>query len=262
MAYLTINADDFGLTEGVTRGIHTAIAAGVVTSTSAMACAPDGAKHLHAFAGITPGTIGAHLQLTQGKPVLPAAQIPSLVNEQGVFYASSKTLPWHLDPGELYEEWKAQVARLQDWGIRPAYLDTHHNVHLMAHILPVIARLATELNVPVRAGSPITAKALRKLGAATPDVTILDFFDDNLDADRLIRSLEKELEIHGEHAIIEVCCHPGISCTELAQMSKYTTQRETELAIFTAPGTRSRIENLGLHLAGMAQACTLKPALT
>lgn len=262
MAYLTINADDFGMTYGVTKGIYLAMAQGVVTSTAAMACMESAAENLQTFKDITPGAIGAHLQLTQGKPVLPPEKISSLVNEAGMFYPSSKALPWHLDAEELYAEWKAQIARLQDWGITPAYLDTHHNVHLMSHILLVIARLAKEMNVPVRAGNAGTAKALRHLGVATPDITILDFFGSNLDADRLVHSLKAAIAQYGEDAVIEVCCHPGISSPDLVQLSKYTTDREVELSVFTDPQTREKISDLGLYLIGMNQVGAMKPAQT
>src|SRR5438552_10820876 len=82
---LLVNADDFGLSPGVNRGILEAHHAGLVTSTSIMANLPaadDGA----ALVGTAPRLeVGVHLNLTAGAPLSPAVEIPSLVRENGSF---------------------------------------------------------------------------------------------------------------------------------------------------------------------------------
>ena len=87
MKRLIINADDFGLTPGVTRGILDAHINGVVTSTSAMMNSPHIAASLAAAQQDAPNLgMGVHLVLTWGKPVLAPEKVPTLVDDTGHFY--------------------------------------------------------------------------------------------------------------------------------------------------------------------------------
>jgi predicted glycoside hydrolase/deacetylase ChbG (UPF0249 family) len=260
MAYLTVNADDFGMTGGVTRGILTAMAGGIVTSAAAMTCAEDSEKNIRTYKNITSGVIGLHLQLTDGRPVLPPEEIPSLVDDTGNFFPSARSLPWDINPAEVYLEWSAQVLRLQTWGIFPRYLDSHHHVHLTGRLLPVIARLGNELHLPVRSGPPGTSKKLRYFGVSTPDVTIIDFFGEHLNREKLEQALAAALKAFGHDAVIELSCHPGLSCHKLEKMSRYNRQREIELQILTAGETIENITNLGLNLIGMNEVSHYRPA--
>src|SRR5205807_5023437 len=70
---LVVNADDFGLSPGVTDGILEAHAAGVVSSVSVLVNAPGWEHAVAALRGGSGGgpTLGAglHLNLTAGEPV-------------------------------------------------------------------------------------------------------------------------------------------------------------------------------------------------
>ena len=69
---LVVNADDFGLSTGVNRGILEAHAAGVVSSVSVLVNTPgwtDALRRLRDL-GPAPGLgVGLHLNLTMGRPV-------------------------------------------------------------------------------------------------------------------------------------------------------------------------------------------------
>ena len=88
MVQLYFSADDFGLTDGVARGIVSSIRDGVVATTSAMVCVLDAATHLQRWSAALPGRIGGHLQLTGGRPCLPPERVPSLVDASGDFLPS------------------------------------------------------------------------------------------------------------------------------------------------------------------------------
>lgn len=259
MAYITINADDFGFTQGVTEGIYRSIAEGIVTSTAAMACVDGARENIQAFMSITPGAIGAHLQLTDGRPVLPPEEIPSLVDKEGRFYSKAQ-FPWDLSPAEVLAEWKAQLQRLRGWGLEPVYLDTHHHVHLRSQVLPAMAQLAKELSLPVRGGAVSTVKMLRYAGVVTPDVSLLEFFGEELTWKRMMEMLQKAIAKHGPEAVIELSCHPGISTPELEKLSHYTRQREEELTVFLQSYAREQLEEIGVHLIRMNEVSRLRPA--
>ena len=68
---LIVNADDFGLTAGVSRGILRAHREGLVTSTTVLASLPA-QPELDATATASPGLgLGLHFNLTWGRPVSP-----------------------------------------------------------------------------------------------------------------------------------------------------------------------------------------------
>ena len=82
MKRLIVNADDFGMTEGVNRAILEAHLRGLVTSTTLLA---NGAAFASAaeIAGDTPALgVGVHLNLTEGRPSSDAARIPSLLTRE------------------------------------------------------------------------------------------------------------------------------------------------------------------------------------
>jgi chitin disaccharide deacetylase len=78
---LIINADDFGLTEGVNRAILELNAAEVLPSATLMATGPAFREAVHsAFAQTTLG-IGCHVVLVDGQPELHPAELPTLAPE-------------------------------------------------------------------------------------------------------------------------------------------------------------------------------------
>src|SRR5256885_16938520 len=73
---LVVNADDFGLSTGVNRGILEAHAAGVVSSVSVLVNAPGWTDALRRLRDVGPAPapapglgVGLHLHLTMGRPV-------------------------------------------------------------------------------------------------------------------------------------------------------------------------------------------------
>jgi predicted glycoside hydrolase/deacetylase ChbG (UPF0249 family) len=133
---LIVNADDYGLTEGVSRAILRAHRDGIVTSTSLLAIAPafdrtsawlSDAPHL--------GT-GAHLAVVgEDPPLLSATEIPTLVDKRGRLPMSWKRfLPLaaagRIDAADLRREFDAQLDRIESAGLTIDHLDTHQNLHL------------------------------------------------------------------------------------------------------------------------------------
>src|ERR1700687_5534359 len=79
MRRLIVNADDFGLTRGVNRAIAECHQRGIVSSATLMA---TGARFAEAveLARQLPGlSVGCHVVLVDGEPLLPAAEVRSLL---------------------------------------------------------------------------------------------------------------------------------------------------------------------------------------
>lgn len=167
LRYLIINADDLGLSDGVTEGIIQAWREGVVTSTSALVNVDGAVERIVAAHRAHPDMpIGLHLNITLGRPVMPPDEVPTLVGPTGEFYSpdaiTSKLLSISLD--ELRAELRAQAEILLRHGIPISHLDYHnHMVVLYTPFYEVVRELAKELDVPVRQPVPESVHGRVKL---------------------------------------------------------------------------------------------------
>ncbi len=89
MRRLIVNADDFGFTSGVNRAIVEAHARGVVTSATLMANGRAFAEATQLARSVPHLSVGCHVVLIDGQPVLAPALVSSLVSqpeESGSFF--------------------------------------------------------------------------------------------------------------------------------------------------------------------------------
>jgi predicted glycoside hydrolase/deacetylase ChbG (UPF0249 family) len=124
--YLIVNADDLGYNQAVTQGIIQAWKEGVVTSTSALINlegAPQRIAEAHRQNPDLP--IGLHINISEGKPVLPPEQVSSLVDENGFFYNATAIVSHFplFSTEELRAEINAQAERLLETGVVFDHLD-------------------------------------------------------------------------------------------------------------------------------------------
>ncbi len=237
MKRLFVNADDFGLTDGIGRGIAEAMAVGIVGGTTAMVCPSGAVERLARLVRQEPilsGRVGLHLQLTGGVPCLPARDVPSLVGPDGAF-PRKKTAVGKVDPDEVRREWRAQLARLRSLGIEPSHLDSHHHIHERPDVFPVFVELARELGLPARALSQDSRRALSRAGVPHTDACVTRWFGENLTANGFLSLVTAAFEAIGDAGTVEVMTHPGRFDALLAGISTYTHGRETELGVLTSP---------------------------
>jgi hopanoid biosynthesis associated protein HpnK len=152
---LIVNADDFGLTAGVNRGIVEAHSAGIVTSTTLMANsrAFDNAVQL---AQSNPKlSVGCHVVLIDGSPLLDADKVPSLMDpsdpghfRQNIGGFALRALSGRLDADEIEIEATAQIRKLQSAGIQVSHIDTHKHTHMFPQVLRPLLRAARARGVP------------------------------------------------------------------------------------------------------------------
>jgi predicted glycoside hydrolase/deacetylase ChbG (UPF0249 family) len=227
---VVINADDFGLTEGVCGGIVHAIEAGAVTSTTAMACVPGSIERLQHWAPRIAGHIGAHLQLTSGTPILPSHSVPSLVRNDGNFPARRKEIQ-NPKMEESLAEWQAQIESLLGAGIEPTHLDSHHHVHGLPAVFPAFCELARRYSLPARSLDADMTRKLRAAGVPCIDRTLTGWYGGELSAKTLVRLLQEGVREYPEAESFEVTCHPGFADDSLPSLSGYVSEREVELAV-------------------------------
>ena len=152
MKKLIVNADDFGLTPGVNRSVIELCQAGALTSATLMATAEffDDAV---ALARINPALeVGCHVQLVDGNPALPPAEIPSLCpNAQGLRpslgrFAADLYLG-RIRAEEIEIEATAQIRRVLATGLNVSHIDTHKHTHLFPKVLAPLLRAAQACGV-------------------------------------------------------------------------------------------------------------------
>ena len=150
---LIINADDFGLTAGVNRAIAELHQAQALTSTTLMATgsAFDDAVAV-AHANPTLG-VGCHIVLTDGVPVSPPENIPSLLGPDRKTFRPSlidfvqSLLRGKIREDDIEQEASAQIRKLQLAGIEVTHLDTHKHTHLFPAVIRPLLRLAQQHGV-------------------------------------------------------------------------------------------------------------------
>lgn len=243
---LIISADDFGLTEGVTKGISESILSGAVTRTSAMMCT-NGSEWIKKHAKGLDGKIGLHLQLTDGTPMLPAEEVFSLVGSDGNFPVKSKQLG-NVNQAEIEKEWEAQMAALLDLGVTPSHIDTHHNVHRFPKIFKAYCAIADKYKLPTRALSPIMAKKLDSMGLLGSDYCLENWCAENITSASLVNNTLRAFQSIDNNGTIELMCHPGYVDQNLESRSYYLQEREKELAIFLDPQLKSLLAKHSIEL--------------
>ena len=150
---LVINADDFGFTDGVNRGIiRAAPAAGVVTSTSVMVNMPgwDDALARLRDRRLTLG-IGLHLNLVAGAPLTRA---PTLTDAQtGRFHSlgrlARRAVAGRVRLDEVRAECEAQFERLAWAGVRITHVDSHRHTHCLPGFFIAVRDAARSARVSV-----------------------------------------------------------------------------------------------------------------
>ena len=234
------NADDFGLTDGVCAGIVRAMEAGGLTSTTAMSSVPGSAERLRWWSPRIPGQIGAHLQLTSGTPILATERVRSLVRNDGTFPARRKEIRGPRVE-EVLAEWEAQIEFLLSVGIEPTHLDSHHHVHGLPEVFPAFCELAKRHSLPVRSVTPEMTDALCVAGVPCIGLTLTEWYGGDLSAGSLLQLLQDGVQKAPQATRFEVMCHPGVVDESLPALSRYLSERETELEVLCDPALQQEL---------------------
>jgi predicted glycoside hydrolase/deacetylase ChbG (UPF0249 family) len=244
MRRLIVNADDWGLTRGVSEGILAAHRHGIVSSTTVLATAALD-RELVARLRASGLGLGLHVNLTLGVPLTRGR---SLVDGDGRFVRDARRAAARATAADVRAEVEAQVQRFESTLKRgPTHLDTHHHVGLHPPVREVVLDVARALGVPVRSQDATARARARAARLRTPD----HFFGESgpdayWSVDRTIRHL-RELPA----GVSEFMCHPGWFDADLAY-SRYGRQREVELIGLGTPSARAAAAALGITVCTFA----------
>ncbi|CAM8673274.1 chitin disaccharide deacetylase [Leclercia adecarboxylata] len=246
MEYLLIvNADDFGLSKGQNYGIVEACRHGVVTSTTAMVNG-EAIEHAAALSRDLPDLgVGMHFVLTLG---MPLTAMPGLTRE-GVLgkwiweRAEEGTLPLE----EIARELDCQFNRFVDlFGREPTHIDSHHHVHMIPAIFPLVAEFARRKGVALRVDRQVDMPG--EMGGDLPPTTdgfSSAFYGDEISEALFLSVLDRSVQ-QGERSL-EVMAHPAFIDNTIRK-SAYCWPRLTEMEVLTSTSLKYVIAERGYRL--------------
>jgi chitin disaccharide deacetylase len=221
---LIVNADDFGLSFGVNRGIINAHEQGIVTSTSLMVRWPAASEAAAYGREHEDLSLGLHLDLGEwayrGGAWVPVYEVVSADDTAAVADEVSRQL--------------STFRRLV--GEDPTHLDSHQHVHLRESVRCVTIEVAESLGIPLRHCS----SRVRYCGAFYGQTAEGTCFPYGISVDNLNKVLE-ELP----PGLTELGCHPGEG-HDVDTM--YRNERFEEVKTLCDPRIRATISAMGIEL--------------
>ena len=229
-AYLIVNADDYGYSEGVSRGILEMARKGLVTAIGVLANSPFFDEHVGALLMVKQVDAGVHLNLTFGRPQTPG--MSALVARSGGEFPRNKyglalsILSGSIDLAVVGEEWDAQIRRCRDAGLQVWFLNSHEHLHMLPPLYRVIRRLAERHGIPYIRHARAEWFGFPKPGslARNSALQFLDWINRDgarrtapflLGASRSgkldLQYLERRLTTLSRGRVYELMCHPGHS---------------------------------------------------
>jgi hopanoid biosynthesis associated protein HpnK len=281
---LIVNADDFGFTAGINRAIVEAHTRGIVTASTLMANGRAFEDAVRLAATVPDLSVGCHVVLIDGQPVLDAERLPSLTEthssgprfRDGIKSFAARALAGRLDPNEIEAETSAQIRKLQSAGLNVSHLDTHKHTHLFPAVLRPLLRAARDRGVhairnpfgprkPLKSSTLLTRPSLwtryaevrilrilaakfcdaaKREGLVTPDGTLGIVVTGALD-EKLFRAIAAAIP----EGTWEFVCHPGYNDDDLkSAKTRLRQSRETELRVLTMPEARQLLLDQGIAL--------------
>lgn len=159
---LIITADDYGLCPAVNDAIEDCLGAGSVSATCVMTNMPACDQAATLRRKFPRSSIGLHWNITQGRPLLGPAAVPSLFDNQGQLGASLRRrwLAGQISRSEMRAELIAQYERFQALCGAADFWNTHQNVHVFPGLFQFFVALGKELKIPaMRSHERITLPA-------------------------------------------------------------------------------------------------------
>lgn len=229
---LIVNADDFGFSSGINRGIIEAHERGIVTSASLMVDRPA-AEEAAAYARQHSELgVGLHLELLG-----PRTSLRAFHRATGLETRLMKTLA---------SEARRQLDRFRSLvECDPTHVDSHRHRHRREPARSVVAELARQLRVPARELDPRVRYCGDFYGQSYGRVYSTRLNWEAIGVDALVDLLERL-----PPGATELCCHPGYAddLEQPARKEPYRDERALEVRSLCDQRVRLTVERLGITL--------------
>jgi predicted glycoside hydrolase/deacetylase ChbG (UPF0249 family) len=227
--FLIVNADDFGQSEGVNRGVIEAHERGVVTSASLMVRWPAAAAAARYCRDRADFSLGIHLDLGEW------------AYREGEWVALYEVVSLS-DGAAVADEIARQLEEFRRLtGCEPTHIDSHQHVHLNEPVRAAALAAARARRIPLRRCGPV----IRYCGDFYGQTAEGEPLPDYISADKLIE-LIKTLP----PGVTELGCHPGEG-EDLETM--YRAERAAEVKALCDPRVRATIISEGITLCSFGE---------
>jgi len=256
---LIFNIDDFGMCYTTVESGMRCMQEGVASSCTVMVPCPWGRYALEVLKNNPEIKFGVHLTAIvdhpyyRWGPLLTSEPLPSLRDEQGLFWSSKRIDDFmeQVNPEELEREFRAQIDEVLGQGLKPTHLDSHCHVHTRSErIFDLVVGLAREFGLGVRATrEPLIGKVLSS-GYPVVDRPVLDSFDIKT-ADKPERYFQMLREL--PEGLSEWALHPAQGTAEVKAMTELWDVRQADYEFCVSEETRQIIDEEGIQLASYEQ---------
>jgi predicted glycoside hydrolase/deacetylase ChbG (UPF0249 family) len=222
--FLIFNADDFGASAGVNRGILECHTRGVVTSASFM---------------VTGRAAREAASMSRDHPALAVGL------HWDVWGEDEREFDIY-DLAAVRDEFRRQIDEFHRLlGRTPTHIDSHRHAHREKELMPVFRELVEPLGVPLRDDGRV-----RFVGNFYAQwewmVTNLEYVS--------VPFLQKMLREEARGGWTEFSCHPGYRSPDYTAV--YLREREAEVRTLTDPRIRQTVEELGIKRVSYADYLT------
>jgi chitin disaccharide deacetylase len=224
---LIVNADDFGRSPGVNRGVIRCHEDGIVTSASLMVRWPS-AEEAAAYARRTSLGVGLHLDLGEWE------------YRKGAWVTCYEVLPEEGAQAVALELERQLEAFERMVGRPPDHLDSHQHVHRDEPARSALLALGERLGVPVRDATPAIAYSGVFFGQDGKGRPV----PEAITAEALVDAIEAL-----PPGITELACHPAADADHDAV---YGEERVREVQALCDPRARAAIDRCGVVLESFA----------
>jgi hopanoid biosynthesis associated protein HpnK len=218
---LIVTADDFGMSLAVNAAVEDAHRHGILSTASLMVAADAAADAIARARRLPTLGVGLHLVLVDGRPILPPAQLPDLVDASGRFPDALARLGTRIYFGAVARrqaeaEIRAQFQAFRATGLRLDHVNAHHHFHFHPTVRDILIDLAPEfgiraIRVPREPGnvllSPFVASLRRRLDRA--GIAHNDWQFGLRDTGAMNAARTKELLTHLRDGVTEIYFHPA-----------------------------------------------------
>lgn len=238
MTKIIINADDFGYCEAVNYGIISAHNNGIVRSTSMMANMPGVEHGVGLLKENKTLNCGVHMTLSCGRPLL--SNLKTIVDKDGFFIRRiTDEIIEKMDCDEIYRELCAQIDRVKGLGIDISHLDSHHHIHTLVSLKPVVEKIVTKYNLPIRGGFEYNLEYSKV-------VPLIDsFYKENVSEEYFIKNIDEIMK----YDVVDIMSHPAFLDDYILNSTSYAIDRTKEHKILTSKKVKEFLEKNGLVIS-------------
>ena len=143
-----INADDLGASQEINDAIFSLMAKGIISSSTILVNGPAFKHALERIFSYPGNSFGIHLNLIQYRPLTSHPALSRILDKEGNFNGNISRV--YRDVALLraiFLELSCQIETLKSAGIALSHLDSHHHVHTIPFLFPVIKQLQLRFGV-------------------------------------------------------------------------------------------------------------------